>query len=120
MYPYLELQFSLLKDFDEKESNKMYVILTSKPGQFHTEVTDGLRPCEKYDYLFYGQKKAHFVIAELVAPVYVRVIDDVPPTVVNGVPSKFLEKFESIEEARAELRTLTSFGTMDTKLREVA
>ena len=32
----------------------MYVILTSKPGQFSTEIVDGLRPLEAYDYLFYG------------------------------------------------------------------
>jgi hypothetical protein len=43
----------------------MYVILTSKPGQFRTEVARGLRPLEAYDYLFYGQTRAHFVIAEL-------------------------------------------------------
>lgn len=98
----------------------MYVILTSKPGQFRTELTDGLRVCEKYDYLFYGQKKAHFIIAELLKPVYVPVIDEVPPAVVNGVPSKFLESFETIESAREELATLTSFGTMDTKLEAVA
>ena len=28
----------------------MYVILTSKPGQFRTETVDGLRPLEAYDY----------------------------------------------------------------------
>ena len=43
----------------------MYVILTSKPGQFRTEIGAGLKPLDAYDYLFYGQKKAHFVIAEL-------------------------------------------------------
>ena len=35
----------------------MYVILTSKPGQFRTEIVDGLRPLEAYDYLFYGQTR---------------------------------------------------------------
>ena len=43
----------------------MYVILTSKPGQFRTEIGAGLKPLDAYDYLFYGQKKAHFVIAVL-------------------------------------------------------
>ena len=57
----------------------MYVILTSKPGQFRTEVTEGLKPLEAYDYLFYGQKKAHFVIAELVRDdTRIRVVEDDP------------------------------------------
>ena len=29
----------------------MYVILTSKPGQFRTEITEGLKPIEAYDSL---------------------------------------------------------------------
>ena len=94
----------------------MYVILTSKPGQFRTELVDGLRPCESYDYLFYGQKKARFVIAELERPVAVRVIDEVPPAVVNSIASKLFESFDTIEAARTELDHLTSFGNMDTRL----
>ena len=55
----------------------MYVILTSKPGQFRTEVVGGLRPLEAYDYLFYGHTKAHFVIAELLnESTRIRVIED--------------------------------------------
>jgi hypothetical protein len=95
----------------------MYVILTSKPGQFRTEIVDGLRPLESYDYLFYGNKKAHFVIAELLNETKVRVIDESWNTpIVNNVPSKFLEKFSTAEDALKELRHLTSFGTMDTAL----
>lgn len=98
----------------------MYVILTSKPGQFRTEIIDGLRPLESYDYLFYGIKKATFVIAELVKDTYVRVIDEAwSPPIVNNVPSKFLEKFETPALALSELEHLTTFGTMDTSLRKL-
>jgi hypothetical protein len=98
----------------------MYVILTSKPGQFRTEAGCGLRPLEAYDYLFYGQTRAHFVIAELLEDsTKVRVIED-DTSIVNDVPSKFLEKFETTEQALKELRHLTSFGHMDTKLRKAA
>src|ERR1700687_3590166 len=98
----------------------MYVILTSKPGQFRTEAVRGLRPLEAYDYLFYGQTKAHFVIAELLEDsTKIRVIED-DTSIVNDVPSKFLEKFETTEQALKELRHLTSFGHMDTKLRKAA
>jgi hypothetical protein len=97
----------------------MYVILTSKPGQFRTEVVGGLRPLEAYDYLFYGQTKAHFVIAELLEErTKIRVIEDT--AIVNDVPSKFLEKFETTEQALKELRHLTSFGHMQTELRKTA
>ncbi|HEY8290545.1 MAG TPA: ferredoxin [Acetobacteraceae bacterium] len=98
----------------------MFVILTSKMGQFRTEIIDGLRPCEAYDYLFYGQKRAHFVIAELLWDVKVRVIDESPPPLINEVPSKFLPKFDNLEQARAELRHLTRFGGLETALELVS
>lgn len=95
----------------------MYVILTSKPGLFKTEIVSGLRPHIAYDYLFYGQKRAHFVIAELLDErTKIRVIED-DSEIINDVPSKFLEKFESVEGAFHELEHLTTFGHMDTALR---
>jgi hypothetical protein len=98
----------------------MYVILTSKVGQFRTEIVDGLKPLASYDYLFYGTKKATFVIAELLRETKVRVIDEAwSPPIVNEVPSKFLEKFATAERAFDELQHLTSFGHMDTKLQKL-
>ena len=98
----------------------MYVILTSKPGQFRTEIGSGLRPLEAYDYLFYGQKRAHFVIAELTDDrTRIRVVED-DTEIVNDVPCKFLEKFESSEWAFKELEHLTTFGHMETTLRKTA
>ena len=98
----------------------MYVILTSKPGQFRTETVHGLRPLEAYDYLFYGQTKAHFVIAELLEErTKIRVVED-GTSIVNDVPAKFLEKFETTEQALWELRHLTTFGHMETELRKTA
>lgn len=98
----------------------MYIILTSKPGQFKTEILDGMRPLEAYDYFFYGHKKAHFVIAELLDErTKVRVIED-DTAIVNDVPSKFLEKFESVEGAFNEIKHLTTFGHMDTTLRKTS
>ena len=94
----------------------MYVILTSKPGQFRTELAEGLLPVEAYDYLFHGRCRAHFVIAELSRPLKVRVVDEAFPPVVNLVPSKFLEKFDSLDAARRELRHLVSFGRVQATL----
>jgi hypothetical protein len=99
----------------------VYVILTSKAGKFTTEAGPGLRPVQAYDYIFYGEAKARFVIAELLATdIKVRVVDALPPHIVNDVPIKFLEKFATIEAARRELDHLVKFGTMETSLRLLA
>jgi len=96
-----------------------YVILTSKPGQFRTELTDGLEPLEAYEYLCFGRKRADFVIARLAAPTRIKIVDETPPPAVNFVPSKFLEKFESVEGARRELQELARSGGKDFVLRPV-
>jgi hypothetical protein len=88
----------------------MYVILTSKPGQFRTEIVDGLTPVEAWDYQFCGRIRARFVIAELTRETKLRVVDEAPPPVVNLVPTKFLERFETVEDARSELQHLARFG----------
>lgn len=94
----------------------MFVILTSKPGQYRTEIGPGLRAVEAWDYLFYGRVRAHFVIAELQGEPRVRVIDEVEPPVVNEVPSKFLEKYVDLDAARRSLQSLSRFGGMDIAL----
>jgi hypothetical protein len=88
----------------------VYVILTSKPGEFRTEVAPGMAPVDAYEYVCAGRSRAHFVIARLDSPTRVRIVDETPPPVVNLVPSKFLPKFESVERARAELESLASKG----------
>ena len=96
-----------------------YVILTSKDGIFRTEGGAGLRDVETWDYIFYGTRRARFVVAEVLAETRVRIIDhDVPPNV-NLVPSRLLEHFASLEDARRELASLTSYGSMDTSLQQV-
>jgi hypothetical protein len=82
----------------------VYVILTSKPGQFTTELGEGLEPVEAYDYVFCGRTRAKFVIATLTRDVKVRIVD--ASSAVNHVPSKFLPKFDTLEEARDELNEL--------------
>jgi hypothetical protein len=92
----------------------MYVILTSKPGQFRTEPGEGLRPVESCDFMFFGLCKARFVIAEIdesstVKP-SITITDETPPMVVNRIPSKFLPKFDTVDKALAELRVLVRVG----------
>ena len=97
----------------------MYVILTSKPGQFRTELTEGLRAVESYEYTYGGRKRAQFVIAQLESPTRVRIVDETPPMVINLVPTKFLEKFKSVEGARGELEALARSGGTEAALLRV-
>lgn len=97
----------------------MYVILTSKPGQFATETGADLRTVETYEYIFCGRKRAQFVIAELLRETKVRIVDEATPPVVNLVPSKFLPGFDSIAAARKNLKQLVRSGSMDIKLVKV-
>lgn len=94
-----------------------YVILTSKPGQFRTEPSEGLLPIEAWDYHCDGRVRARFLVAELSAPTRVRVIDEGESGTVNSVPSKFLESFDDLDAARRELRNLCSYGSTQAELR---
>ncbi|MDQ0140798.1 ferredoxin [Cupriavidus necator] len=94
----------------------MFVLLTSRPGQFRTEPTDGMTAVEAYDYMFYGKPTARFVIAELAADTKVRVREETPPGIVNLVSTRFLDQYATLEAARDALRKLASFGSMDLAL----
>jgi hypothetical protein len=95
-----------------------YVILTSKPGQFRTELSPGLLPVEAYDFHAHGRLRAHFVIAELAHETKLRVVDVAAEPILNLVPSKFLPRFASVAAARAELAHLTRFGAQEAVLQK--
>lgn len=94
----------------------MYVILTNKPGLYHTRIQDHADIVESYDYNFYGKLKAIYDIARLSQETHVQIIEDEPPYVANTVRTKFLDKFDSLEEARAELDNLATFGSIKADL----
>jgi hypothetical protein len=94
----------------------MYLILTTKPGQYRTELAAGLNPVEAYDYVFCGAVRARFVIAEAGTAERINVIDEGTPPVVNKVPVKFFPSFNTLADAQAELRHLVTFGHMQVSL----
>jgi hypothetical protein len=98
----------------------VFVILTSKPGQFRTEPGDAAEPVEAWDYLFCGRLRARFVIARLLSGAKIRIVEESAGAAVNMVPTKFLPKFDSLEDAREELNQLAHFGTIDVQLTKVA
>jgi ferredoxin len=94
----------------------MYVILTSKPGQYRSEPGAGMVPRELHDYVFCERLRARFLIAELQGPSRVRIVEDGDGRAVNDVPAKFLPTFKTLEAAREELEQLTRFGDLDARL----
>jgi ferredoxin len=98
----------------------MYVILTTKPGVFKTELTEGLTAVEAYDYILFGKRRAQFVIAKIEGSPRIRIVEDEPPHVVNLVPSKFLQKYDSIGAAHEELLHLAKFASSDASLEKIA
>jgi hypothetical protein len=98
----------------------MFVILTSKTGQFRTELAHGMHARETYDYRCCGEMRARFVIAELHDAAKIRVVDETPPETTCEVPTKLLTKFATLDQARDELSQLTRFGTIDTTLEKIA
>lgn len=95
----------------------MYVILTSKPGQYRSETGDGFAARELYDYLSCGRLRARFLIAELQGPAArVRIVEEGEGGTVNSVPAKFLPTFRTLEAARADLQALTRFGDIEASL----
>lgn len=98
----------------------MYVILTSKPHKYITQSNADIELLEAWEYRFYGELQALFKIGRLLRETRVDVVELDDSSTVNRVPSKFLERFETIEEAHAELQTLCNFGSLDVKLVSVA
>jgi hypothetical protein len=94
----------------------MFVILTSKPGEFRTEPGEAMQPVEAYDYVFCGRTRARFVIATLAHDAKIRIVEESANPAVNHVPTKFLQKFASVEAARAELAQRVRFGSLDAAL----
>ena len=87
-----------------------FVILTSKPGRFHTAPADGLRPVEAWNYMVDGRKRAEFVIAEITGAPRITIVDETPPATVNSIPSKLLERFATVKSARREIEVLAKVG----------
>lgn len=95
----------------------MYAIITNKPGQYHATIGDGAAVVESYEYLFYGRLKAIYQLVELQRETRVVITEDTPPYISNSVPTKFLEKFPTLQAAREELQHLVGFGRLDATLR---
>ena len=94
----------------------MYVVVTSKPGVYSSNLEAKADLIEAYDYFFCGRRRAVFHVAQLQEDGYVIIREEEPPHVTNRVPTKFLESFGSLEEARSELDNLVRFGNLDVRL----
>lgn len=84
----------------------MYIVLTSRPGQYRSEPTPGIAPVETHDYFYGARHVAAFVVAKLDGTSRVRIVDEADPDRANLVPTKFFESFDSVSEAVASLEAL--------------
>lgn len=97
----------------------MYIILTSKLGEYDARPGRGITPVESYEYFFYDRKKADFTIAEVAGDQgQVSIVETSEDGRTNCVPLKFFEHFDTVQAARAELEKLVTFGTIQTRLEQ--
>lgn len=97
----------------------MYVLITSKPGEYDAIPGDGVTPVKRFDYFFYDKRRASYVIAEVKSPsarVDIRELGE--QGTCNSVPIKFFESFESVEDAENELAGLAQVGDKHVSLVE--
>ena len=85
-----------------------YVILTGRPGIFHTEIGPGLRAVERHDYVFNGRTKVRFVIAALERETKIVVVDEGEPPTFSQIPSKLLKKYASLIDSRRDIEQLVN------------
>lgn len=98
----------------------MYIVLTSKPGEYRSEPGEGVKVVASYDYFFYGSKKAQFAIAQITEPARVLIIEEGPSGTINNITTRQMEKFSTQEQAYQELQGLTRFGSIQAELRPAA
>lgn len=95
---------------------EVYVILTDKPGLFHTEAGPDTVAMETYVYTCFGRTRARFVVARLDRDTKITVIDEALPPTASRIPSKLLKKYASVAEARRDLEHLVKAGVEGTAL----
>jgi hypothetical protein len=72
-----------------QRENRMYIVLTSRPGQYRSEPTPGITPLETHDYFYGARHVAEFVVAKLDGDARVRIVEETASQAVNLVPTKF-------------------------------
>src|SRR5690625_357880 len=95
----------------------MYVVVTSKPGIYTSSLKADAKVLGAYKYYFYGEHLATFHLAQLHGDGYVEIVEE--DGGVNRVPTKFLEAFSTLEEAKAEIDELITFGNLRSEERRV-
>lgn len=95
----------------------MYLIATSKPGDYEARLENGVRPVETYHYMFHGRLHAIYTIAQADGPgARVSIVDAEDPRCVSRIPVKFFGDFDDLAEARREIEQLVGDDGLDVKL----
>jgi hypothetical protein len=97
----------------------MFVLITSKMGEYRAEPESGLTPVKHYDYYFYNKRKAEICIARVDSDsARVRITEAGDRGARNSIPIKFFESFDSLHNAEKELQHLASSSALDVVLKE--
>jgi hypothetical protein len=100
----------LYNEFLLASGERMFVVLTSKPGLYRTEAMEGLVPVGTYQYFEGARLLATFVIAELCCESTIRIVDEAEGGQSNIIRTKFLDRFVSRMEAYRTLMELARHG----------
>jgi hypothetical protein len=95
----------------------MYIILTTKPGLYRSEATEGMRPIESHAYYYGDRHVATYIITELErTSSYVRIVETTPGGTINLVPTKFFDHFPTSADALDSLRELVAASNLGAHL----
>ena len=98
----------------------MYIVFGSKENVYKSIPLEGIETVEKYLYKFYGKVRLELSIGKVNnSRSKIKVVDCLHENCVNFISSKFFGNFENIESARNEIKSLTFFGNLKTKLVKV-
>jgi hypothetical protein len=98
----------------------MYIIFGSKKNVYSSVPLDGVETVESYQYKFYGKVILDLNIGKVTnKKSKIKVIDETEKNCVNLISVKFFGKFNNIEEARKEIKTLVSYGDLKTDMKQI-
>lgn len=95
----------------------MYIIFGSKENVYKSIPVDGIDIIEMYHYKFYGKVQLELNIGKVNnIKSKIKVIDCTQKNCVNFISVKFFGNFNSIDAARNEIKTLISYGNLNTDM----
>ena len=98
----------------------MYIIYGSKKNVYKSIPLNGVKTVESYEYKFFGKIKLELSIGKVSnLKSKIKVIDCTSENCINLISEKFFGDFKNIADARKEIKTLISFGNLNTEMKQI-